>query len=99
MHPLGTKQKIPQSLGGKNYATSRDKKITEPLGTKKNHKTSRGKKNFWNKKKPCNLSEQTKIPQYLGTNKITKPFGTKKSRNPLREKKIMPPLGPANQKK
>ena len=42
--PLGTKKKTHNLSGQKNRATSRDKKITQPLD-KKNHATSWDKKN------------------------------------------------------
>ena len=49
----------------------------QPLGTKKNHATSR---------------ERKKITQRLGTKKITPPLGTKKIKQPLGTKKITQPL-------
>ena len=97
-----------QPLGTKNHGTIRDKKksrnllgpkkITEPLGTKKN---------FWNKnlsrnlseqnKKILNLSRQKKSCNLSGWKKIPQPLGTKKLRNllgrPIRKKRKSEEVG------
>ena len=75
---MGQKQ-ITQPLGKKtNHATSQDKKIMQPLRTKK-------PRNVLGLKK-IKLSGQ-KIKQPLGTIKITQPLGTKKTTHPLGTKK------------
>ena len=66
MHNFGTKKS--RNLLGQ--------KITQPLGTKRNHPTS------WDKK----------ITQPLGTKKITEPLGTEKNHTTSRDKKIRPHL-------
>jgi hypothetical protein len=70
--------------------TSQDKKITKPLGTKKNHHTSR------DKKKSPNLAGQKKINQTLGSYKIKKTIVTKINHPTSRDKKITQPLGTKN---
>ena len=88
MQPLKTKKKSCNISGQKNaiiwdkksYATSRDKKITKPLGTKRNYITSLDKNN-------CATSRDKKIMQLLGGKKITQPLETNKITQPLRTKK------------
>ena len=61
--------------GGKNHAISRDKKITHPLGTKKNQATSQDKNhaNSQDKKNHETYQDKKKVIQPLGTKKITQP--------------------------
>ena len=67
-----------QSLGiQKNHATPWDKKIMQPLGTKK---------------KSCNLLGLKKITQLLGTKKSRNLFGEKKITRPLGTKQKSPNL-------
>ena len=91
MHYFGTKI-ITQPL-------EKEKKVTQPLGTKRNHTTS------WDKKNHATSRGKTKIPQPLGTKKsynlsghkkIKQPQGTKKMTQPLETKQILHPLGHKN---
>ena len=62
MQPLGAK---------KNHATSRDKKITQPFGTKKSRNFLRQPKSFYlsKQKKSRNLSRQKKSRNLSGQKK------------------------------
>ena len=57
-----------------NYATSQDKKITQPLRTKKSD-------NLLGQKKNMQPLETKKSRNILGAKKIVHPLGTKKSCN------------------
>ena len=77
MQPLGTKKS--RNLQGR-------KKITQPLGTKKNHATS------WDKNHAT--SQDKKITQPLGTKKIMQPLGIKKNHAISQDKKVTLSIGP-----
>ena len=66
-------------MGPNNHATSRDKKITEPLRIK-------NQANSWDKKSR-NLSGQNEIKQPLGTKKSRNLLGQKNQATSLDKKK------------
>ena len=88
-----------------NHATSRDKKITQPLKTNKNHATIWGKRNnalFWDKnnhatpwkrkKSQATTRDKKKSHNLLGQNKSRNLSGQNKKPATSRDKKIIQPL-------
>ena len=77
-------------MGQKNYVTSRDKKIRQPLGTNKITQPLGGWGGIMQPlgatKKSHNLLGQQKYPQPLGTKKNTQHLGTKNHAAPQENK-------------
>ena len=91
------------ALDPQNYNMKRNlsgqKKIKQPLGTKKLYQLS-GQKNHatsQDKNKSCNFWGQKTTTQLLGTKKITQPLGTTKIMLGIRTKKSPNFLGQINQ--